>query len=284
MALLALVWKVFGYSILSARLTMLVIASFGLLFCFLLAIRLARGSPGAPAFAAALFLVASPLFYTQSMMVLLDLPAMTLTLLALLLFLDERWIACAVACTVLVLVKETALTAPAGVRGLVVVQGREAKREGFVFCGAGAGACRMAARSASSDGAMARQCGVRSVQRDGNAAAVTHPVCDVPAGLVSFRRGRKLYRLHCAVRGVAFIEGARVADRVLGCGGADVCRHGIRRGGARTVSAAGAATGLYRDGDCGVGVSGELAMGVAYGDGRRAGGWMVLESALSVSA
>jgi 4-amino-4-deoxy-L-arabinose transferase-like glycosyltransferase len=112
MALLALVWKVFGYSILSARLTMLLVASAGVLFCFLLSIRLSRGHAGAPAFAAALFLIASPLFYTQSMMVLLDMPAMTLTLAALLLFLDEHWIACVLTCTVLALTKETAITTP----------------------------------------------------------------------------------------------------------------------------------------------------------------------------
>jgi 4-amino-4-deoxy-L-arabinose transferase-like glycosyltransferase len=112
MALLALVWKIFGYSILSARLTMLLVASAGVLFCFLLSIRLSRGHSGAPAFAAALFLIASPLFYTQSMMVLLDMPAMTLTLAALLLFLDEHWIACALTCTLLTLTKETAITTP----------------------------------------------------------------------------------------------------------------------------------------------------------------------------
>ena len=58
---------------------MLAVASLGALFSFLLAIRLARGTAGAPAFAAVLFLIASPLFYTQSMMVQLDMPAMTLT-------------------------------------------------------------------------------------------------------------------------------------------------------------------------------------------------------------
>ena len=112
MALLAVVWKIFGYSILSARLTMLLVASTGVLLCFLLSIRLSRGHSGAPAFAAALFLIASPLFYTQSMMVLLDMPAMTLTLAALLLFLDEHWIACALTCTLLALTKETAITTP----------------------------------------------------------------------------------------------------------------------------------------------------------------------------
>lgn len=117
MALVALAWRVFGYaspehSILVARSAMLAVASLGALFSFLLAIRLARGTVGAPAFASILFLLASPLFYTQSMMVLLDMPAMTLTALALLLFLEEQWGWCAAACTLLVLTKETAITTP----------------------------------------------------------------------------------------------------------------------------------------------------------------------------
>ena len=65
MAAVALGWKLFGFSILNARLTMLTIASAGALFAFLLAIRLARGSPGAPAFAAVALLLAAPMFYTQ---------------------------------------------------------------------------------------------------------------------------------------------------------------------------------------------------------------------------
>jgi 4-amino-4-deoxy-L-arabinose transferase-like glycosyltransferase len=112
MAYVALVWKIFGYSIPAARLAMLVIASCGVLFSFLLAIRLSRKTYGAPAFAAVLFLLASPIFYTQAMMVQLDMPAMTLTALALLLFLEDRFLACAIACTVLVLVKETAISTP----------------------------------------------------------------------------------------------------------------------------------------------------------------------------
>jgi len=112
MLILALVWKVFGFSILSARLTMLAIAAVGVYLSFLLAIRLAHKAPGAPAFAAVTFLMVAPLFYTQSMMVLLDMPAMTLTVLALLLFFDQRYAACAIAATALVLVKETAITTP----------------------------------------------------------------------------------------------------------------------------------------------------------------------------
>ncbi len=83
MAYLAMVWKIFGFSILSTRVAMLLIASAGALFSFLLAIRLSRRTAGAPAFAAVLFLLATPMFYTQSMMAQLDMPAMTLTALAL---------------------------------------------------------------------------------------------------------------------------------------------------------------------------------------------------------
>jgi hypothetical protein len=112
MAIVALAWRIFGESLRTARLAMLVVASAGLLFSFLLAIRLCRGAAGAPAFAAVLFLIATPIFFSQSEMILLDMPAMTFTSLALLLFLDERYAACAAACTVLVLMKETSITTP----------------------------------------------------------------------------------------------------------------------------------------------------------------------------
>ncbi len=112
MAYLALVWKVTGFSIPATRIAMLMVAAAGALFSFLLAIRLSRKTLGAPAFAAVLFLLATPMFYTQSMMAQLDMPAMTLTALALLLFLDDRIVACVAACTALVLVKETGISTP----------------------------------------------------------------------------------------------------------------------------------------------------------------------------
>src|SRR5580700_4705880 len=43
MAYLAFIWSVFGYSIVATRLAMLLLAAFGALFTFLLAIELARG-------------------------------------------------------------------------------------------------------------------------------------------------------------------------------------------------------------------------------------------------
>jgi hypothetical protein len=112
MAWLALAWHLFGYTILTTRIAMLLLASFGVMMSFLLAIELSRGSPGAPAFAAVALLCISPLFYAQSILAQLDMPAMGLTVLALLLFLQNRFRAAALACVGLVLVKETGIVAP----------------------------------------------------------------------------------------------------------------------------------------------------------------------------
>jgi len=112
MAYLALVWKIFGYSIPATHSAMLLLASIGVLSTFLLAIHLCRGLGGAPAFVPVLLLLVDPLFYTQSMMAQLDMPAMVFTVLALLLFLEDRHIAAALACTALVLAKETGALLP----------------------------------------------------------------------------------------------------------------------------------------------------------------------------
>jgi hypothetical protein len=111
-AYLVLWYKLFGYSIPLTRAAMLLFASFGLLFTFLLAIELSRGTKGAPAFLPPLLLLASPLFYMQSMMAQLDMPAMVLTLLVLWLFLKQQHAWAAVASVGLVLVKETGITVP----------------------------------------------------------------------------------------------------------------------------------------------------------------------------
>jgi hypothetical protein len=112
MAYLAGVWSVFGYSIVGTRVAMLALAAFGVLGTFLVAIELCRGLRGAPAGIAPVLLLCSPLFWTQSMMAQLDMPAMVFTLLAVWLFLRGRMWECAVCCTVLVLCKETSITTP----------------------------------------------------------------------------------------------------------------------------------------------------------------------------
>lgn len=106
-------YKLFGFSIVVTRVAMLVFAAAGLLFTFLLAIELSRDTGGAPAFLPPLFLIASPLFFTQSMMAQLDMPAMVLSILATLLFVKSRYTAALITCLVLVLVKETGLVVPA---------------------------------------------------------------------------------------------------------------------------------------------------------------------------
>lgn len=113
MAWLAGFWHVAGYSITGTRVAMLLLAAFGLLATFLLAIELARGTPGAPGFAAVGLLFVSPLFYAQAMLAQLDMPAMCFTALALLLFLQNRFRDSAIACVALVLTKETGIVAPA---------------------------------------------------------------------------------------------------------------------------------------------------------------------------
>lgn len=111
-AYLALIYKCFGFSIPATRVAMLLVASAGLLVLFLLAIELSRGSKGAPAFLPPLLLLVSPLFFTQSMLAQLDMPAMVLTLLGLLLFIRKNYFAAAAVTVVLVLAKETGLVVP----------------------------------------------------------------------------------------------------------------------------------------------------------------------------
>jgi 4-amino-4-deoxy-L-arabinose transferase-like glycosyltransferase len=113
MVYLAAFWHVFGFSIPGTRVAMLLLASLGALFTFLLAIELARDAPGAPALTALALLCVSPLFFAQSMLAQLDMPAMCMAVLALLLFLQDRFLASALACVALVLTKETGLAAVA---------------------------------------------------------------------------------------------------------------------------------------------------------------------------
>src|SRR5436305_13816830 len=60
-AYLAIFYRLFGFSILSTRLAMLLVAGAGLLVLFLLAIELSKGTRGAPAFLPPILLLVSPL-------------------------------------------------------------------------------------------------------------------------------------------------------------------------------------------------------------------------------
>jgi len=111
MAYLAAVWSIAGYSIAATRLAMLALAALGAVLTFRLAIRM--GLQWNAAILAAGFLATGPLFFAQSVMAELDMPAMVFLVIALALFLEGRIPAAAFACTVLVMVKETGLLAPA---------------------------------------------------------------------------------------------------------------------------------------------------------------------------
>jgi len=112
MAYLAAFWSVAGYSVLSTRVAMLLVASVAMLVAFLLAIELCRNARGAPAFMAVFLLWVSPLFFAQAMLAQLDMPVMLFTCLAVLLFVQDKTRLAALACVALVLTKETGLLVP----------------------------------------------------------------------------------------------------------------------------------------------------------------------------
>ena len=104
MAYLALVWKIFGYSIVATRAAMLVLGHLTALFTFLLTVRLCPGLTGRSSSGSrAVTVVVDPPFYMQSMMAQLDMPAALFTVLALLLFFEDKHVAAAMASTALVL-------------------------------------------------------------------------------------------------------------------------------------------------------------------------------------
>lgn len=136
MAYLAAWWSVFGFSITMTRVAMLLMAAVGATATFLLGIELSRESMGTPAFAALVFLCLSPLFFAQSMLAQLDMPAMCFSVLALLLFLQDRYRAAAIICAALVLVKETGIVTPLVFGGWLLFERRrqwKERRQAFWF-------------------------------------------------------------------------------------------------------------------------------------------------------
>jgi 4-amino-4-deoxy-L-arabinose transferase-like glycosyltransferase len=140
MVYLALVWRVFGFSVTATRVAMLALAAVALWVVFLLAIRLCRRIEGAPALAAVLLLAVSPLFYTQAMLAQLDMPAMLFTSAALLLFLRDRIRWAALASLALVMVKETGIVVPLVLAGWLIVERRARQAAWFLLPVAALGA------------------------------------------------------------------------------------------------------------------------------------------------
>jgi 4-amino-4-deoxy-L-arabinose transferase-like glycosyltransferase len=119
MMYLAATWHLFGYSIITTRIAMLLVAMLGCWWVYRLAADFLCPDRKAAVMTLVL-LCLSPLFFSQSIMTLLDMPAMALTTLALWLFLGERPALASLACVALVMVKETGALLPA-VLGIVLV-------------------------------------------------------------------------------------------------------------------------------------------------------------------
>ena len=128
MAYLAAVWKISGYSIPATRVAMLVLASLGAF----VALRLSQRLSPAWSFAPVILLLLDPLFYTQAMMAQLDMPAMLFTLLALLLFIEDRHLLAALACTALVLAKETGVLLPL-ILGSALWMNRQTRNQAWLY-------------------------------------------------------------------------------------------------------------------------------------------------------
>jgi hypothetical protein len=109
MAWLALAWRVFGYSTLVTRTAMLALSAFSLLGLF----RLARIAANLPvAWATTALVAVYPVFFTQSSMAQVDLPAAGLTFWALAAYIEDRPWKQAFWFSLAALAKETAILAP----------------------------------------------------------------------------------------------------------------------------------------------------------------------------
>jgi hypothetical protein len=114
MAYLALAWRVFGFSTLVTRTAMLAVAAFSLVGLF----RLSRIAANLPVACATTALVAIyPVFFTQSSLAQVDLPAAGFTFWALASYMEERRWRLAAWFSLAALAKETAILAPLALLG-----------------------------------------------------------------------------------------------------------------------------------------------------------------------
>jgi hypothetical protein len=132
MAYLAAVWQIFGYSIPATRIAMLLLASLGALFTWRLSERLNPKLNLAWTAAPVILVLLDPLFYMQSMLAQLDMPAMLFTLLVLLLFLEDRHRSAALASVALVLTKETGALLPL-LLGAALWWDRSTRRQAWLY-------------------------------------------------------------------------------------------------------------------------------------------------------
>jgi hypothetical protein len=118
MAWLALAWRVFGYSTLVTRTAMLALSAFSLLGLF----RLSRIAANLPvAWATTVLVAIYPVYFTESSMAQVDLPAAGLTFWALAAYIEDRPWAQVFWFSLAALAKETAILAPLALLGWEVL-------------------------------------------------------------------------------------------------------------------------------------------------------------------
>ena len=114
MAWLAMAWRVGGYSTLVTRTAMLALSAFSLLGLF----RLSRSAANLPvAWATTVLVAVYPVYFTQSSMAQVDLPAAGFTFWALAAYVEDRPWAQAIWFSLAALAKETAILAPLALLG-----------------------------------------------------------------------------------------------------------------------------------------------------------------------
>jgi hypothetical protein len=133
MAYLAGVWHITGYSVRATRVAMLLVMGSAMLACFLLAVELAKPLNAAPPFFVVSILFCAPLFHAQAPLAHLDLPATLFTMMAIVAFLRNHVRAAALACTALVLTKETGILVPAVFAVWLIVERRRRESAWFLL-------------------------------------------------------------------------------------------------------------------------------------------------------
>ena len=121
MVYLGVLWKIFGFSELVTRAAMILVAAAAVVATYALGRRVAGREAGA--WAAAL-LALSPLFFAQSSLAFLDLTAALFTTLAVFWALDGRWALFALAASLAVMSKETAVILLPGVWAFLLFRGK----------------------------------------------------------------------------------------------------------------------------------------------------------------
>jgi 4-amino-4-deoxy-L-arabinose transferase-like glycosyltransferase len=131
MAYLALAWSAFGFSSLTTRVAMLLVTGATVATTYRLGRTVLEDGPQAREAATwgAVLLAATPLFFAQGSLVHLDLAATLFTVLAVVALLGERWVWFAVAASLAVLSKETAIVLVAVAWLFVWHEARREKRE-----------------------------------------------------------------------------------------------------------------------------------------------------------